>query len=349
MVTKHNLWAVLCLLSLVFFATGCESQAEVAELPTLAALPTLTPSNTPTNTPTVTNTPTSTFTPTPTATNTPTPTNTLTPSVTPTNTLTPTFTDTPTATETETPTSSPTPTIPQIISFAANGDNIPAGQTLTLRWVTNSDVTRVDQLNQQAGLVQSFEVPPSGEIQLAVPNDGSRQVIYRLVAQRGGQEVTTSIPILIQCGIPWFFGNEFAPPDSSCPRAAGARDDGAFQQFERGVMIYIEADNLDKVYGLQNDGNRYIAYRSQWDGKAERDGDPPDDLENPDEHFNWAFFSTNAPIGRWESAIGWARDDQNDDDRTIQYENSGAFYIDAPGGVVYRFSGGDSGTWQRIK
>jgi hypothetical protein len=349
MVTKRHLSTLFCIFVVMLFTTACQPEEEVAVLPTLAQLPTLTPTDTPTDTATPTSTDTDTPTPTPTATNTATATNTLTPSITPTNTLTPTFTFTPTATETETPTLTITPNLPQIISFAASGDNIPAGQTVTVRWNSNSDVTKIQQLNQQGQLVQTFDVPPSGELNLAVPNDGSRQVIFRLVAQRGGQEVATSIPILIQCSISWFFGNQFAPPESSCPRANGAKDDGAFQPFERGVMIYLEADNLDKVYGLQNDGNRYISYRSEWDGTTEEDGDPPDDLDNPEEHFNWAFFKTNAPVGRWEDTIGWATDDLDDDDRTIQYEITGAFYIDAPGGVVYRFSGGESGTWTRIK
>jgi hypothetical protein len=69
--------------------------------------------------------------------------------------------------------------------------------------------------------------------------------------------------------------------------------------------------------------------------------------------FNWAYYSTLAPIGSWNSSIGWGTTDINSDPRTIQWEGSpggsGAFYIDAPGGAVYRFSGGDSGTWGRLR
>jgi hypothetical protein len=55
-------------------------------------------------------------------------------------------------------------------------------------------------------------------------------------------------------------------------------------------------------------------------------------------------------VGAWNNAIGWATANINNDVRTIQFEqNSLAFYIDAPGNIVFRFSGGDSGTWTRIK
>src|SRR5690606_29717429 len=172
---------------------------------------------------------------------------------------------------------------------------------------------------------------------------------YRLAAIRGGQETARSIPITVSCAVAWFFGNEFAPVNSGCPVALGAVAAGKYQPFERGLMIFVTANGLNRIYGLQNANNRYISYVSGWDGGSIDYPDAPSGLQRPQEEFRWAFLNTLAPVGTWQDALGWATGDINRDSRTIQFEDSGAFYIDAPGGAVYRFSGGDSGTWMKIK
>jgi len=69
--------------------------------------------------------------------------------------------------------------------------------------------------------------------------------------------------------------------------------------------------------------------------------------------FNWAYYNTLAPIGSWNSAIGWGTANIVNAPRTIQFENavggSNPFYIDAPDGGIYRFSGGDNGSWTRLR
>jgi hypothetical protein len=69
--------------------------------------------------------------------------------------------------------------------------------------------------------------------------------------------------------------------------------------------------------------------------------------------FNWAYYNTSAPGGNWSDVLGWATSAILNAPRTIQWENAvGAlnpFYIDAPDGGVYRFSGGESGTWGRLR
>jgi hypothetical protein len=199
--------------------------------------------------------------------------------------------------------------------------------------------------------VQTFSVVPSGQLPVLVPGNLGRLVVYRLVAIRGGQEATASVPITIQCSIGWFFGNEFAPPGSGCPTAVGAIGQGAFQSFERGFMVYVNANGLNTIYGLQAQNNLYIGYTNGWDGTTSYTcfGTPPSGLLAPQELFAWAFCNTNAPIGSWTGALGWATSGLNRDQRTIQFEEgTGAFYIDAPVGV-FRFSDPQTRTWTKIK
>lgn len=115
-------------------------------------------------------------------------------------------------------------------------------------------------------------------------------------------------------------------------------------------MIYVEANGLNTVYILRNSDATYRSFESDWDGDF-IDGDNPDGLEDPDNVFNWAFYNTNPPGNDddWENIIGWGTDDDSSGTRTIQFEQgTGVFYIDSPLGV-FRFSGGDEGTWVRIR
>jgi hypothetical protein len=350
---NSRLWHLLMIVSLLLIVTAaCQpQQAEVVELPTLAVLPSETPSNTPipateTSTPTPTNTATNTSTPTSTVTVT----SSLTPTVTltHTSTVTPTFTLTPTNTATNTPVATATPNVPQILDFTSSSTSVAPNTNITLRWSTVADSARIDQLNQQGVVVQTFSVPPAGEIVVVVPGNLGRLVVYRLAALRGGQEITRSIPVNITCSIAWFFGNEFAPVGSGCPAAVGAVASGKFQPFERGVMVYVTANGLNRIYGLQNDGSRYTSFANTWDGNPMSYDNAPSGLYRPQQEFRWAFLNTNAPIGTWQNTIGWATSEINTDSRTIQFEDTGAFYIDSPIGV-YRFSGGDTGTWVKVK
>ncbi len=349
---------IVVLILLLLGLTACQPEAQVAELPTLAVLPSLTATLTPTNT----LTPTSTLTPTPTNTATPTstPTLTLTPTVTttatitrtPTSTLTPTPTQTPTPVATDTPTLTSTPNTPQILSFTASATTGAANSTLLLRWATISDSARIDQLNQQGAVMQTFPITPNGELSVVLPPNAGKQVIYKLVALRSGLEVSQSLPITLLCTVGWFFGDQFAPPAAQCPTAVGAIAGGAFQSFERGVMLYTNANGLDKIYALLNTGNTYTAVTSGWDGSSQTPnfGNPPSGFKSPAEHFLWVYNTQLAPVGTWVQAMGWATGDLNKDNRTIQFEQgTNAIYIDAPGGAVYRLVGGDAGTWAKIK
>ncbi|MBZ0284414.1 MAG: hypothetical protein K8L97_26985 [Anaerolineae bacterium] len=349
----------IVMIALLILAACQGDSAQVVELPTLAVLPTLEPSDTPTLTftPSPTNTSTATLTPTstpsPTSTLTGTPTKTYTPTVT----YTPSLTHTPTATATFTPTNTPvatsTPLAPQIIAFTASATNVAANSSVTLTWNAVADAARIDQLNQQGVVVQTFSIVPTGTLPVTVPASG-KLVVYRLVAQRGGQEVTQSIAITVQCATGWFFGDQFAPADAGCPTAAGAVGPGAFQPFERGYMIYINANSLNTVYGMTTSDGRFISYPNGWDGVTTYScwGTTGGGLFAPQTMFAWMYCNTNTPIaiqGAWGQAVGLATSTINSDNRTIQYEDgTGAFYIDSPNGSVFRFVP-NTGAFTKIK
>jgi hypothetical protein len=231
---------------------------------------------------------------------------------------------------------------------------VTGNSSITLTWQASADTARIDQLNTQGSVSTSYPVQPAGQLPVTVPGNLGQLVIYRLVAIRGGQEVHQDLPITVQCAIAWFFGTN-PYPNAGCPTALGAIGQGSFQQFERGFMIYVNANGLNTVYGLQTQDSRYIQYANGWNGSDTTygtcPGSPPSGLVAPQQQFVWAYCNTNAPVGSWNSAIGWAISNVDNGNRTIQYEEgTGAFYIDSPVGV-FRFSGPtpSGATWARIK
>lgn len=338
---------------------GDGAGAQVAQIPTPLVLPTLTATFTPSLTTVPTVTP---ITPTLTPSDTPTETPTIT--LTPTRTLFPTFTFTPTPslTLTLTPSDTPSPTFtftptsdaPQIAFFTASSQSATVNTQIRLSWSTVADSVQLQELNAQGALIQTYDVPTVGERDVVLRADLGSLVNFRLVALRSGQEDSRTIPVNISCTTGWFFGDEFVPPGTQCPTAVGAIGDGEFQPFQRGVMIYVNANNLDMIYALANDGNRYNSFRYQPtdDDDDDDNADDDDDDNDPEGVFAWAWRNRTPPIGgSWNDAFGDSTDDVDDGNRTIQFEqgNIAPFYIDAPGGVIYRFSGGDSGTWSQVK
>ncbi len=341
---------------------ACQPQAETVVLPTVAVLPSLTPSNTPTIAPSPTLTSTATYTPTatPTSTATPiTPTATFTPSKTSTFTLTPTFTLTATntltntpvpPTSTNTPVATATPLAPQILSFNPSATNVTANSSVTLVWSAQAESARIDVMNAQGQVTQTFNVVPSGSLPVTIPSNLGTLVVYRLTVFRGAQQDTRSVAITVQCATAWFFGNQYAPPNSGCPTGPQTTGTGAFQAFERGFMIYINDSNRNTIFGAQNQDARFITYPNGWDGTTAYTcfGTPTSGLVAPQNMFAWVYCNTNAPIGAWTSSVGFGTINIDTGNRTIQFEDTGAVYIDSPLGV-FRFSNASSGTWTKIK
>jgi hypothetical protein len=256
----------------------------------------------------------------------------------------------------------PSPTLtpipgPTIFSFSANQASVLNNTTVIFSWSTDADVVNLEQTDLGGITVfQNIPLPQTGQFSVLVQTTpgGGRQAFFRLVAARNGI-VTRSMPIVIAINCPagWFFGDQFAPPGTGCPATVGAIGPGAFQRFERGFMIYTNANGLNRICMAQDAGARYICVINGWDNQTINNTAAPNGLYRPEQMLNWAYYNTLAVGGTWNSVIGWALNPIALGSRTIQYENanggSNPFYIDTADGTIIRFSGGDSGTWTRIR
>lgn len=246
-----------------------------------------------------------------------TPTRTLTP--TPTN-IPPTATSTLSPTPTETPTSTPTvtPDVPVINYFQSSTAAVQGGESVTLSWDSNAEVARIDQINLANVITASFSVTPTGELPVTVPNTDS-QVRYRLVIQRGGQEITNEITVIVQqlCQYSWFFATGNALPDGGCPNGPAQVLTGKFQSFQRGFMFNVVVNGESRVYGVNTSNGQYRVYQNLWDGVSAYSsgcGTAPDGLFNPEDVFNWMYHNNLGTVGQWcdpNFGIGWATNNAN--------------------------------------
>ena len=349
-----NIKKLAILLILLAGIVACQPQAEEA-LPTLAGLPTELPSNTPTDTPTFTVTPSPTTTLTPTITRTPTSTWTAIPSATSTFTLTPTPSVTATFTLTFTPSASPTFTLtptsvlPIINNFSANVTTAQAGSQINLRWDAVGDSFRIERLDSQGGVQETFGgLTATGTLSVTLPTTGT-SAIYRLTAERGGLSDSFSVPITLSCITPWFYGDTFAPSGIGCPAGPAQTLTGAFQPFQTGVMIHYTDGVQNRVCGLQVENMAYLCYQNGWDGSTITPDSPPAGFFSPKQMFNWAYYNTNASGGLWNTKIGWGTTDIDGNPITLQMDSQNRLFLGTPQGVYYLNGNVNSGVWTKIK
>jgi len=258
------------------------------------------------------------------------------------------------------PTATATSVAPQIIRFEASITQGAPNTPLTLTWEGVGDLARIDQLSPNGAVQNTFSVPPVGQLPVVVPQVADPQVIYRLTISRNGQDLSRSVPIIIEqgCATPWFFGDGIAPDGSVCPAGPAQTQTNKLQLFERGIMISLVVNGQNRVYGFATANGRYASAVNIWDGTSSYTapcGTAPGGLINPQDVFNWAYHNTNGTIGLWcdpTNGIGWAVAPPNlNAQLTIQFEeNQQNLFVQIPGYGLLRLVGNvDGGTWIRVQ
>jgi hypothetical protein len=357
-------WIVLAAMALM---AGCGPRTPpviptVAQLPTDTVTPTPTVTLTPTITPTLT--PSFTITPTPTVTLTPTPTFTLTPtftaSATFTATLTPTDTETPIPTETVTrtptntriptrtrvPTNTPPPTVmPVITSFTVEPGTVISGGIVIVRWSADAEQVTLEQLTSQNAMIQTFQVPSTGERTMAITSTSDNVMIFRLTAVKGGNTVQRTASVIVQCPSQWFF----SPPPGGCPSQPAQSGAFTFQAFERGLAFFVP--NTNSVYILALEGLRVNAYPNEWNpGVPSPTIVAPAGQIAPTAQIGYVWSNKVWSDGRSVAVvIGWAITPPQNYAGTIQIGNpSSDVYLRRPDGAVYKLSLAGAGTWSSV-
>jgi hypothetical protein len=169
------------------------------------------------------------------------------------------------------------------------------------------------------------------------------------VSNSAGESEDLITYVYMNCAVPWFFDEPHGA--SNCAERPGAEIDAAFQQFERGMMLWRVDTN--EIYVMRSDG-RYEAFADTWQqGEDFTSGEaPPDGVLAPIRGFGKVW----AQQDRVRGALGWATAPETSFRMQVQDEvpvfRAYRRYVTLPdGGIIYLDVGtalAPMGTWGTV-
>lgn len=235
------------------------------------------------------------------------------------------------------PTPTPLPAVlePAIQTFEADVDVADPGDTITLTWRWRGEAEAIIYHMLPTGQLSEpfWEVGPAGSLRYTIsPQRRNFDSFVLYLHDEDGVVAQQTLQVELRCPDTWFF----SPAPDICPADAPLFTDGAEQHFERGVMVWVEAQDL--IYVLFDDAGhpRWSAYEDKWDeGEPTMDPEiePPPDLQQPVRGFGFLWREESTLRQR----LGWAVDEergyQTAVQRTSHYRYSDHYIRAADGGV----------------
>lgn len=224
---------------------------------------------------------------------------TATPGPSPTNPLAPTQSPAP---ATQTATRAPTLAGVSIEYFTTNTEFARPGENVTLFWsVRGAAAVRIFRVDSAGERIWRWDVNPSGQITVGTRTADRDVARFLLEADVGGATIEQPLLIPLQCSELWFFD----PAPESCPAEPPQTTTQAEQTFERGRMIWVQAQ--DRIYVVFEDGGSpaWAQYPDDFnEGDPERDESlvPPFGMEQPVRGFGLVWRSNQ----RVRDRLGWA-------------------------------------------
>jgi hypothetical protein len=222
-----------------------------------------------------------------------------TPGPSPTNPLAPTLSPAPV---THTPTRIPTLSGLSVEYFTTDSSYVKPGDSVTLFWsVRGADIARIYRVNAQGERIWRWDVNVSGKLTVSTRAEDGDVARFVLTGESRGVEVEQSLLIPMQCGEVWFFD----PAPDACPAGPPQISNQVEQAFERGRMIWVDAQ--DRIYVIFDDGltPAWAQYPDSFrEGDPELDESlvPPPNLLQPVRGFGLVWRSNP----RVQERLGWA-------------------------------------------
>ena len=202
----------------------------------------------------------------------------------------------------------PAPTQPQepelhIRTFTASPDPIQRGGTVTLTWDAPGALTvGITRLSEQGDIFlqpEALDLPPTGSMDLQVPEDYVESVKYYLGARDASGELAKAY---VTVGIICSYDEYIAP---RCPLTQD-HPWAAYEPFERGRLIWRE--DTGEIIVLYDDGG-YETYPDTWQEGDPVDipGTPPPGLYAPVRGFGHLYTSRPQVAER----LGWATEPES--------------------------------------
>ncbi|NDJ75447.1 MAG: hypothetical protein GYB65_04235 [Chloroflexi bacterium] len=204
-----------------------------------------------------------------------------------------------------TPVTAPSSSV-QVQRFDATPGRINRGSSVTINWqVTGASTLGVWLLSPDGRLSQSApNAAMTGSWTLTLPDVYGDTAIFMLFAQDyAGTEIQTSLMVDIECDYAYFF--EIAE-ELSCPEADAQTVQAAFQDFERGYMVWrADTGEIFVLYDYGDEGFGQVNYfRDTWAGEElpPVDETPPEYLDQPVRGFGKVWLENEYV----REGLGWA-------------------------------------------
>ncbi len=153
------------------------------------------------------------------------------------------------------------------------------------------------------------------------------------VEDQFGAVISHDLTLNITCTYDW----QLSVNETGCPSAFVSRV-GAYQQFQRGFMIWIPNNAGDKIYTFYDDGTADI-HSDTWDGSDFIvDGTPPDGMFAPERGFGYLWNT----VPEIRSGLGWSTADEQSYSVNLQRKflfspnDPAVTYFSLPGGSIIR-------------
>lgn len=218
---------------------------------------------------------------------------------------------------TQTATRAPTRVGLLIDYFTTDAEFVTPGENLTLFWgARGASEARIFRVDEDDNRLARWDVAPTGQLTVSTASDDRDVARFVLEAVAGDVIAAESLVIPLRCPEGWFFD----PAPDACPAAPVQLSTQAEQTFERGRMIWVEAQ--DRIYVVFEDGlvPEWAQYPDEYgDGVPDRDNTlvPPPGLQQPIRGFGLVWRSNP----RVRERLGWAISPE------VAYD--GAFQIDS--------------------
>ena len=234
----------------------------------------------------------------------------------------------------------------QIEYFTTNTSSVRPGDTLTLFWsVKGIDKAIIYRLDANGKRGQLWNVGRSGSLDVNTRPDDREVVQFLLTIGDDNAHLEQSLAVPVKCSEQWFF----EPQPEGCAPGEATVTTQVEQTFERGLMIWVQAQN--RIYVLFNDGLRpaWTYYPDEFrDGQPQDDPSisPPPGLSQPIRGFGLVWRS-HPPV---RARLGWATASEAPFDGALQGDatvEGGVMYLRARNGNILALS--DRGTaWKLI-
>jgi hypothetical protein len=222
----------------------------------------------------------------------------------------------------------------QIDYFTTDATSLRPGDKLTLFWsakgVDKAIIYRLDATGKRG---QLWNVGRSGTLLVDTQPDAQTSVQFLLSIGDANSHLEQTLAIPIGCSEVWFFD----PQPAGCPLAAAVSSAEVQQPFEKGMMLWVQAQT--RVYVLFNDGQQpaWATYPDEFkDGQPETDPSiqPPSGLFQPTRGFGLVWRAHPKVRDR----MGWATAKELPFDGTLQGDatvDSGVMFVRAQDGNIY--------------